>query len=371
MKKRIISFLLIIILNLTNLFAQDIKGIWLSSYSREIQKRITKYSDTTYSVVYTIFDFIDNKNVVIKSINNSEKTSYTRENDIIKIIVNGEDLIGKIKDNQIILTYKNDSIEIKEIYFKRITSKLNQRNIPDSTYFHNSNWSVKTNNYSLNYGLNFDFLEKNKVIITQDFGKNGYTHLGSYVTDIYRNHFFIGIFDLENFEERIYCFNEKKNNGFLVSTYENKKFSPKVPIYNQIDLIKKEDISKKQWNLIESNLFGKWKAIGNPIPISPRSEYDSIKNQNLEIIFSKNHQFEIKYSGSLVKKDVEFSKERLLTGTWKLNETGKYIKLNSNIKWPDNFISIKELSKNLLKIYYDIWDLEGRIVSTKTTTLIR
>ena len=360
MKKKNFNFLILIILFSGQLFSQNIEKIWFSSYSMEIQK--SSYdSDTIYDSAFGILDFIDSANVVLKTYKRSlENFKYSLINNDLKIKKDTIELNGTLISNQISLNYNIDDFTIKKIFFDKLKpSQLSLSKIPDSTYFYNSNWTIKSDSTNSNFELNLDFLENNEVLITKDHGENGYTNVGIYSTDIYKNNFFINILDRVNLVENIYHFYNFSNSEFNADSYIlNKGFGTKPPIYKKLKFIKQPNLDNEKLNQIKSRLVGKWKAINNPIPHSDFSKYDSLKNQSFEISLLVNNTFKIRESGVLIKNKIETPKELIFSGNWKLSKTGKYIKLISNIKLPDSFITIKELSENSLQIYFEIRELD-------------
>ncbi|MFD1293830.1 hypothetical protein ACFQ5N_08290 [Lutibacter holmesii] len=353
----------------SELIGQNLDGIWFSAYSMEIYKR-THRTDTTFNSSFLLLDFIDSQNVIIKTYNNNiEEHQYEKLNNDLNIKIDKENITGIVTDNQIIFSSIIDSFTIKKVFLRRLQpSKLSSSQIPDSTYFNNSQWIIKSN--SLSNKIYYDFLDNENVIITNDFGEIGYSNVGRFGIDSYKNHFFIGIFDALNWAENIYHFYNFNNSVFYAENFFfNEWHENKTPIYNKLKFTEQIPLNNEQLDSIKSILIGKWIAVNNPIPQPSTSKYDSLKNQRFEMSFSKENTFNIKKSGILIKDQIEDSKEVIFTGTWKLGKNGKYIKLISNIKWPDNYITIKELSENSMQIYFQVRELAGNSVKQQKIEL--
>lgn len=353
----------------SELIGQNLDGIWFSAYSMEIYKS-THRSDTTFIISFLLLDFIDSQNVIIKTYNNDiEEYQYKKLNNQLNIKTDKQNIAGIITDNQIIFSDTIDSLTTKKIFMRRIQpSRLSSSQIPDSTYFNDSHWIVKSN--SLNNRINYDFLDNKKVTITNDFGDIGYSNVGRFGINTYKNHFFIGIFDELNWAENIYHFYDFNNSNFSGENfYFNDWHENKTPIYNKLKFTKQNPLNNEQLDSIKSTLIGKWIAVNNPIPQPLTSKYDSLKNQRFEISFSEENTFNIKQSGILIKDQIEVSKELIFTGTWQLSKNGKYIKLISNNKWSDNYITIIELSENSIQIYFRIRELEGNSIQQQRIEL--
>lgn len=343
--------------------AQNLRGIWTASHILETDKIISDYSlDTVQSAAYALLDFIDNQNVIIKTHENDiERLTYYIEDNKVYINVGKENINGVIEKNQIILTYKNDSIKKGEVFFKKITpSELNSSQLPDSTLFHNTNWILEAEHSSLNKGLSFDILGNDKVIITKVEGDIGYSLSSKFTTDFYKNHFFIGIVD-RDFEERIYHIYKKEDNIFFGESYEVKMFTPTPIEMKKIKFVKKDTLTNKQIDLLRSNFIGNWKAINNPIPFRSSGKYDRLESPKYEISFKEDGSYQFVESGVLIKDNLDIPKEFKDKGIWQLGRTGKYIWLTSNINRNKNLITIKKISKDSLQIYLTVKHLDRKL----------
>jgi hypothetical protein len=383
MKKKILTFTIICLVLTGKSIGQNLKGIWLSSHTLKIIKKHIPYqSDSILSSVNLILDFVDNENVILNPLSNKKKNrKFSINKKTIQINIDNLVIKGELTKNELILTLKDTVNYTNKIYLKRIMpSDLKTSQIPDSTMFFNSSWVIESDTNSENYGIKFNFLDrdsldsfkKHRVIITKNRGSYGYTENGIYNILSYKKHFFLGILNKETFEESVYHFYKKDNNTFYADTYENSFLfngnSP--PKLNKIKFVKTKYLTSKQKNNLESKLKGKWKAINNPIPIdSIISKYKKLENQSFEITFKENNEYEIRKRGILINENIRVPKNIIITGKWKISETGNYIFLKPNNN-RGKYLTIKNITNNSLKIYYNIEPLEKETITAIDSYLI-
>lgn len=370
MKKKFFTLMIIFLVLTSKLIGQNLQGIWLSSFTLETTKKHIPYKpDSIFIKANLLLDFIDDENVIFKPLGHEKETGkFSVSNNKIKIKIGNDSLKGEFLKNELILTLIDTVEYISKIYFKKITpSELTPSQLPNSSSFFNSSWIIKPEVNFEYYGAKFNFLNKdsldsfnrNIVLITKNEGLYGFTEKGSYKIDFYKNHFFIGIFNTSINEETVYHFYKFEKNEFFADTYQNfYSYSKSLPKLNKIKFIKTDYLTTEQINLLRSKLIGKWKAINNPIPFKTiGSKFKKLENQSFNFVFKENNEFELIKKGMLVNGDLTVPKTVIVNGKWKISKTGNYILLKPNDSWV-KYITIKELSNDNLKIFYDVETLE-------------
>lgn len=370
MRKKLQTLTIIFLVLTSQLIGQKLDGIWLSSYYLETSERNISYQpDSIFNKASLLLDFIDKKNVIFKPLGKNQeigKFSINKNNIRIKI---GNDLIkGTFSENELILTIKDTLESVNKIYLKKITpSDLKKNEIPDSSLFFNSSWIIESESKSENFGIKFNFMDKdsldylgkNIVLITKNKGLYGYTEKGNYTIDFYKNHFFIGVLSREKIQENVYHFYKLENEIFYAEIYENFYSLIEPPKLNKIKISKSEYLTTEQQKKIKSKLKGKWKAINNPIPFdSIGSQYKKFENQSFELIFKENGIYKLTKKGIFINENLkEVPKTVISNGKWEISKTGNYIKIKTNNSWT-KYITIEKLSNDSLKIFYDVKTLE-------------
>lgn len=369
MKKKLFTLMIIFLILTSKLIGQNLDGIWLSSFTLETTKKnIPNRPDSIFNKANLLLDFIDKENVIFKPLGRKQESGkYSIKNNNIQIEIGNKLIKGDFFENELILTLTDTLEYVNKVYLKRITSSdLKKAEIPDSSIFFNSNWVIQSEPKSNNYGMKFNFLDKdsldsfdkNIVLITKNKGLYGYTELGNYNIDFYKNHFFIGILNRQTIEESVYHFYKLENNIFYAETYENFYSFKSPPKLTKIKVRKTEYLTTKQQKDLESKLKGKWKAIDNPIPFdSISSNYKKLENQSFELVFKENKDYELTKKGILINENSRVPKTIISNGKWGISKTGNYIKLKPNNGWV-KYITIEKLSNDNLKIFYDVETLE-------------
>ncbi|MDX1830523.1 MAG: hypothetical protein R3342_13365 [Lutibacter sp.] len=369
MKKKFLTLTIIFLVLTSELIGQNLDGIWLSSYTLETTKKhIPHRPDSVFKKAYLILDFIDNENVIFKPLGNKKEIKkYSVDKNKIQIRIENDLIKGEFSEKEIILILEETEEYIIKAYLNKITpSSLITAQIPDTTLFFNSSWSIESEPKTENYGVKFNFLDKdsldsldkNIVLIIKNKGLYGYTENGNYNIDFYKNHFFIGILNRHTIEENVYHFYKLENNIFYAETYENFYSFKDPPKLSKIKIHKTEYLTTKQQKDLESKLKGKWKAINNPIPFdSISSNYKKLENQSFELIFKESNDFELIKKGILVNENLKVPETVIIKGKWEISKTGNYIKLKPNDSW-EKYITIEKLSNDNLKIFYDVETLE-------------
>lgn len=369
--------------------AQDLKGIWISSHERELTKVKERFDyrnsvsikldseeiDTFYRQTFLILDFINDNNLIIKGIGgHQEVCKYIRKNKKIKINTSEGKLKGIISKENIIIVDKIDKKRTNEIFFERITpSKLAQISDLDSLFLQNTNWISFADSNSQSFGFNYHFLDSNIVIISKFNSDYGYTNWGSYSTDIYKNHFFIGIIDRNLLDIYVYHFYDRYENNFIGNIYEYHPFSKSSPTLVNIELARNKLLNEQQLTELENKLSGKWCAFDYPLDIDTTFlsflEIDTIENQKFEITFKNDKTFLLERSGEILKQSEKTFKENILTGGWEVSGTGKYIILKPNESWI-KYYTINRIEDDYLEIFCEIESLyENVFISTETIKL--
>jgi len=368
MKKIHITVLITLFLSCSQVFGQSLEGLWISSHSRQISKKNILYKiDTVIRQSNLLLDFKDTHNVTLKIIGfDLIEGQYFLTDKKLTITTEGEKINGKIIDNRVVLIDKTDSLKTNEIFFERLKpSKLNMSQIPDSMYFDNSNWNIINNQYLFYSLLDFDFINKDNLIITGTNSETGFTHIGGYKIDSYKNHFFLGIFDKTQHGQLLFHFYDTKKDVFYGDTYKYTDFMTAAPPYIKVIFEKKKSLKEEQLRLIESKLSGTWNAVYKPIKINSEfSEYDSIRNQEIRISFDKNNIFKFVKSGVLIKKGKKKETKFVLSGKWTLSKNAKSIKLDlREIKMSNKYLTINKITDNVLDVFFTTKIL-GRDLST-------
>lgn len=362
---------ILILVQNDELKGQNLDGIWYSSFKLQIAKKKNPYSiDSLYQKVFLLLDFIDKEKVVVKPLGRKEKKcEYHISDNKIKLLIENESFEGVYSENEIIMTLEDNENEITKIYLHKITpSKFKASQIPDSTLFFNSNWILKSNPKTENFGVNYhffnrdslDYFDKKIVIITKNTDLFGFTSKGNYSFDYYKNHFFLGIYDDYRIQETVYHFYKYENNHFFADTFENYFSLKNTPKFNKVRFQQKNLLSERQKENLKAKLVGKWKATNNPIPYeSEFSEYEEFTDQSFEILFKVNNEIEIIKKGVFIKENNRFPKAEIIKGKWKIGKAGDNIQIipkDGKIK----YLTIKELSDNNLKVFYLVKSLEDR-----------
>ena len=376
--------LLLLCLAKEKTIAQGLEGIWISSHEIQILKvheRIDSQDpefamvkldheeiDTNYIEMYLIIDFISNKEIIMMGIGGRQlklNYTYSKKNGKINIKSKQGNLKGRVEKGKLILTDKISRSETNELFFQRITpSELTTVNMLDSSSFYNTNWLVEADSSSFNFGFNFHFVDSNIVIISQDFGTYGYTNWGEFQITSYKNHLFLGFLDRMSLEHKVYHLYDRSENTLIGNTFEHYHFAIDPPPLKHIKLSKKVLLNSDQISLIESQLFGKWKAVNDPIPFDKTFGADTLLNQHFEIEFRTDKNFTMLKSGTITKDSVETQKEVSYSGNWKLSETGKYIELRPIDSWT-RYLTISKITMHYLEIYYEIEALDMNLVSSE------
>jgi hypothetical protein len=372
MRKKLHILTIIFLILASKLIGQNLDGIWLSSHFLETTKRNIPYkSDSIFTKAYLLLDFIDKENVIIKGLGKDKEIGkFSITNNNIRIKVRNDSIEGIFTEKDLIFTLMDTLDSVKKIYLKRIKeSKLRKNEIPKNSLFFNSHWKIESESRSKNYGINFhfmhkdslDYLGKNIVLITKDKGLYGYTEIGNYTLDFYKNHLFLGVSNREKLEENVYHIYKLENEIFYAETYEDSYSFTKPLIINNIKIKKLEYLTINQEKDIKSKLNGKWKAINNPIPLdSISSQYKTFKNQSFELTFQKNGKFKLIKKGVFTNNNLkEISKTVISKGKWEISKTGNYIKIETN-SGLTKYFTIEKLSNNRLNIFYDVKALEEK-----------
>ncbi|MCU4166089.1 hypothetical protein [Carboxylicivirga caseinilyticus] len=382
-----------IILTFSNANSQDLKGIWFSSHVKELRsvservvisenedvtiKLDSTETDTYYEEAYILLDFIDDKNVIVKRLGDGEiKCDYKVKNNKLKVKINNHSIKGQISDNSIFLIDKISKTIIRETYFERIVdSNIIDKTGLDSKSLINTNWLVKTDTSSLNYGFDFHFLDSAFVVINQDFGDNGYTNCGDRKIDWYKNHLFLGIIDRIELEIKVYHFYDRNINALIGNTYEYNFFSNEPPTLKNIELIKKELPDSIVLKSLEKDLIGKWIAINNPIRIDTSFQdfhnIDSLLNPKYEIDFNEDKTFRLTRSGTIVKQGEKIFLEDIPIGKWDIGKTGKYILLKHNDAWTE-YVTINKLESDYLEIFCEIEEIyDEKFFRNETVKMVK
>jgi hypothetical protein len=369
MKNKLYLLTTILLLLTSKLISQNLNGIWLSAFSLETSKKnITNRTDSIFSRTFFILDFIDKENVVFKPIGKKpENGKYSIIKNNIRIKLENELIKGELKDNRIVLIARDSLKFTTKVYLNKIThSTLKESDFPNKSFFYNSSWSIESDTISRNFGIKFHFLDKsnidhfgkNIVLITKNEGIYGFTHNGNYDIDTYKNHFFIGVYNEQEGEENIYHFSKLENNTFYSDTYEEDYSLINEPKFIELKITKSNLLTSKEISLLISKLKGKWKTEGNPLLYTISNlKSKKIENQSFEFVFKNNNDFEIIKHGIIINKNSKVPKTVNIKGKWNISNTGNYIKLEPNdgrIK----YITIKKLSSNNLKMYYDVKTME-------------
>ncbi|MGJ8743948.1 hypothetical protein [Polaribacter sp.] len=372
MRKKLHILTIIFLILASKLIGQNLDGIWLSSHFLETTKRNIPYkSDSIFTKAYLLLDFIDKENVIIKGLGkDKEFGKFSITNNNIRIKVGNDSIEGIFTEKDLIFTLMDTLNSIKQIYLRRIkNSKLRKNEIPDRSRFFNSSWKIESASKSKNYGINFnfahkdslDYLEKNIVLITKNKGLYGYTEIGNYTLDFYKNHLFLGVSNRDKLKENVYHIYKLENEIFYAETYEDSYSFTKPLIINNIKIKKLEYLTINQQKDIKSKLNGKWKAINNPIPFDTiGSQYEKFENQSFELTFQKKGKFKLMKKGIFINENLkEVSKTVITKGKWEISKTGNYIKIKTNNGW-EKYITIEKLSNNRLNIFYDVKALEEK-----------
>ncbi|MBI9056047.1 MAG: hypothetical protein JEY96_19660 [Bacteroidales bacterium] len=370
--KRAYLLFLILILFQVNTFSQELESVWISSHNKNIfipkkknnnkdtqsnsydslilEEMEVEEIDTSYSEAYMLLDFKNSKEVIVKGIGGKTgKGKYKLRKNKLKIRVENQTLKGRIENNKLIFSFKNGKYRKEELVFEKMrNSELNASLIPDSSTFYNTHWKVIADTSSINYGLNFHFLDSNFVIITRIHSKYRRTNWGEFKIDNYNNHLFLGVIN-RNFGEN-YIFNvyKQKNKSYYANTYEVMRFIHKPPLLVNLRLEKIPFLTNSVLDSIKNKLIGNWHAINEPIPCE--SNKFKLENQYFSLEFEKE-RFIITKGGNLNYGNKEIPKEIIIKGSWKLSPTGQYLTLQPDNSWT-RYVSI-----NVLEMDYAEFDM--------------
>jgi len=382
--KRAHLLLSLLILFQVNTFSQELESIWISSHSRAINfpkkkarnnekqsndndsliaEEVVEELDTSYNEFYMLLDFKDSNVVILKGIGGkSGKGKYKLKKNKLVIKVENEKLKGRIENNKVIFSFKYNKYRKEELVFEKMEiSELNSALIPDSSDFYNTHWKIITDTSSINYGLNFHFLDSNSVIITRDYGEFGSTNWGEFNIDNYNNHLFISILD-KNYPET-YCYNVYNQQGetYYANTSEIKFFSNSPPSLVNLSLKKIPFLTSSELESIKNKLIGNWNAIDEAIPCE--SNKFKLENQYFSLEFEKD-KFKITKGGILNYGSKKVPKEIILKGSWELSLTGQYLKLQPDDGWI-KYVSINALNMDYAEFYFTVKAIEEPLYHSK------
>ena len=374
----ILVIILIIKIDYSN--AQNLKGIYISSHTRDIRyeteianldsngmemvKLDAPQVDTFYSEGLKILDFVSKSNIRIKHIDWIEELGkYKIRNGKIKIKSDNFKAKGIVNRNDtIILIDRYAKKSTMETFFIPISeSDLISSELPDSQFFYNSNWIVQADTSSINYGFDLHFLDSSFVIISQKADNYGYTSWGELKLDSYKNHLFIGIINRGMLEHKVYHVTALNDSVILADNFEHWIFAESPPEKKRLRLIKVPFPNETQYNAVIEKITGNWLADGDVIPFDNMFGYDTLINQSFEIDFSSNFDFTIKKTGILIKDSIEYAQSDTIQGKWELGETCTYVELHP-INDASEFITIKKITNHSAEFYMDIKAFEENFV---------
>lgn len=360
---------------------QDFKGIWISTHEINLKTINERHQlqgnefvktkldsteiDTSYSEVYMLLDFIDEKNVIVKGIGGKQKKyKYTIENGNLFFKVKGHKLKGSVSENNIFITEELSNSETGMTIFEKLNdSKITDKTGLENKSFVNSNWTVDTTTSFNHYGFDYHFMDKNIAMVNYDYGNIGYTSNGVWQIDWYKNHLFVRFRDMDELETKVYHLYDKTGDTLIGNMYEHNHFRIQPPQLKDITLIKQELLDETQFKTLETNLIGKWTATNNPLFNATSSNdlhnVDTIVNQNFEIVFNSDKTFRLEKSGTIVTQNDKIHKQDTLTGKWEISKTGKYIILNQCKKRP-KYMTVNNIKSDYLEIFYKLETLYNK-----------
>ncbi len=356
----------------SSLPAQKIEGIWISSNKMNIQKRtdstylegveilskkLEKVKiDTFYHNAYALIHFLDNNEIIVQGIGGKKRLgSYTKLIDtlIVEIDTIKFKMIAK-KENLILLDLDTGWQNNHLIFEKLLPSSSLSKDKIEFNFEKESYWKISTDSNSLNFGLEYHFLDSGNVILSQfNDGWNAYTSHGEYETIIYENDLFLYILDWNHSSgsERLFRIYSDSANRFFAQTFEENWKEPSSR--QELVFIRAILPIKKELNEIKKSLLGTWALDDTLLPFDPDlSEYKSFDDQYYELIFSKNGEFSISYGGVLMDDNERIPSSKQIRGTWEVGSTGHYIKMKID-DYYIKYMTIIGLSTNSLSIAMD------------------